>query len=381
MEKLRMIIVAFFMMQFNALFSQNWVGEFQLDGKIEDVESGKIILSYNYLVDSTYQLHQDTTNIVHGKFHFQGTIDEPVTATLHINDLQLNLVLEANRMKVSFTTHHLEDYTLTGSLTNDEAKRISHEFSRLGDTLSLLRNKIETDSLSEDALSRLSDRKDSIALQRQRVYVDFAKVNPRSFMILKYLSFFSPSWLSLEEAQALYDNFTEEQKKSPSAKFVAQMIRNKKESQTGEKAYDFQFFTKDSVEMHLSDFQKKNYVLLDFGASWCKPCVANIPYIRSCYDKYKDKGMVVIEISNDSSEETWKNSIEKNGTSDWYHVLDKPTFVSNDLRSLNRIYNIFCYPHYLLIDRNGFIVGRWGGMTDKDKKEFEECLEKLSNES
>jgi peroxiredoxin len=198
-------------------------------------------------------------------------------------------------------------------------------------------------------------------------------------MILKYLSFFSPSWLSLEEAQALYDNFTEEQKKSPSAKFVAQMIRNKRKSQTGEKAYDFQFFTKDSVEMHLSDFQKKNYVLLDFGASWCKPCVANIPYIRSCYDKYKDKGMVVIEISNDDSEEAWKNSIEKNGTSDWYHVLDRPTF--KDLKSLNRIYNIFWYPHYLLIDRNGFIVGRWGGMTDKDKKEFEECLERLSNES
>lgn len=364
-----------------ASFAQNWIGDFQLDGKVDSIESGTIILSYHYIANDKFDVHSDTTTIVDGTFHFQGTINEPVSGSLRINDAELPLFLEAAPMKIHFSPHNLEKYSLTGSLTDNESRFINYEFNRLGKPTNLLRDKIEAlDSLSHER-SILLQTLDSLNLQRQRTFVDFAKVNPRSFMILKYLSFFSPDWLSLQEVQSLYESYTPEQKEVPTAKLVAQMIEHKKESEIGKRAPDFELMNKKNVAIHLSDFQKKNYVLLDFGASWCGPCVSNTPYIKSCYNKYKNKGLIAIAISKDHSEKDWKKGIEKNGTADWYHIWDEAE--QNNTIPLTKRYDISCYPTYILINKDGRIIRKWIGTIteDKDRKEFEAYLDKLSKEN
>ena len=56
---------------------------------------------------------------------------------------------------------------------------------------------------------------------------------------------------------------------------------------------------------------KKNYVLIDFWASWCGPCCREMPNIKEAYDKYHKKGFQIVGVSLDFKADAWKRAIEK----------------------------------------------------------------------
>lgn len=132
----------------------------------------------------------------------------------------------------------------------------------------------------------------------------------------------------------------------------------------GKKFTDIKGLTPDGKELALSDYVGKGkYVLVDFWASWCPPCVADMPHLVAAYAKYKDKGFEIVGVSIDDKQDAWKGGIEKLNIT-WPQVSDLKGWESQ----LSKTYGVMSIPHTILIDKDGTIVEKQIHGKDLDAK-------------
>lgn len=120
----------------------------------------------------------------------------------------------------------------------------------------------------------------------------------------------------------------------------------------GQPYIDFTFKTPDGKQKKISDYiGKSKYLLLDFWASWCGPCMRDQPLIKEVYAKYKVKGLEVIGISFDSNDKLWKNAIQKIQPN-WPQLC----VLEGGESGMKQAYQFAGIPHLVLIDHEGRIV-------------------------
>lgn len=99
---------------------------------------------------------------------------------------------------------------------------------------------------------------------------------------------------------------------------------------------------------------KNRYVLIDFWASWCGPCMNELPYLKEAYNRYASQGFEILGVSLDQDRDSWLKAI-KEKEMNWIHVSDLK-YWSNEVAQQ---YNIHSIPANYLVDcRTGQIVAK-----------------------
>ena len=119
----------------------------------------------------------------------------------------------------------------------------------------------------------------------------------------------------------------------------------------------------------LEDDLGKSVIVLDFWATWCKPCLRELPHINKIYEEYKDKGLKVYAVSIDtpSSKSKVKPTIRR-------YKFTLPVLLDPDnevIRNYSPNRNV---PHLVVIGADGEIVREFSGYKPGDEKLVEELV-------
>lgn len=172
-----------------------------------------------------------------------------------------------------------------------------------------------------------------------------------------------------ETAMALFELFSNEMKESEAGKKMIAWIKKVSEPRekvpvvsVGDLAPDFEQSDVSHKPVKLSDFHG-HYVLVDFWASWCKPCRKVNPDLVKLYNKFKSEDFSILGVSLDKDEEKWRGAIEADKL-DWYHVSDLQGW-KNEVAIQ---YGIKGVPQNLLIDPEGKVILKNASVTELEEK-------------
>ena len=148
--------------------------------------------------------------------------------------------------------------------------------------------------------------------------------------------------------------FGEKQPDFPTYKAIMAERQATESTAIGHAYTDIQLPDPDGKTLKVSDYVGKNkYVLIDFWASWCGPCRAEMPTVVEAYTKFHDKGFEVIGVSLDNDKDAWVKAIEK---------LQMPWPQMSDLKGWESeaaaTYHVQAIPANVLLDQQGNIIAK-----------------------
>lgn len=359
---------------------------YTINGQAEGLD-GKCI----YLVtsDKNGGNQTDSALVTDGKFEFSDSIFYSATSAyvcigdpkmLVSRDDMKQIYIEPGTMTMLILNGDIKELTLTGSQTQDEFVAFSEKTKDIYDQLMAF-NEIYYQVENRDSINELME---PLSEEYQKMHKQFIKDNPNSCLSAEFLTRFADE-MDYDELKEAYETLTSRAKNTEDGESIAKTLNILESLQPGKPAPIIAKDDLDGNPFSMADLKGK-VILLDFWASWCKPCRASNPHVLEVYKKYHDKGLEIVFVGdNDSNPDELRKAIEEDGVNleGMHHLLrglktlkDADGHFTGYDRSedVTEAYNIHYIPTKYVIDREGNIVGKAG---EDEEDSLEAMLEKL----
>jgi len=333
---------------------------YSISGNLTGFESEEMVY-VNKVSNANRPIVIDSVKMVNGKF----TISLPKVESKDFNFLTFSkstkgnilLIAENAPLQITADKEDLRGAIIVGGTEN----------KIFGDFLTKIKdqNAVEVSISKEnmkarqngdyEALKKVKSRVDSLNAARKEMRIKMLNQNSESISGVMALSdLISFKMLNHSEAQAYYDKLPSDIKNSRLGLNVDNAIKAIAEitDQIGDKVVDFKAPSLSGNKFNLKENLGK-ITILDFWASWCRPCRMENPNVVRVYDKYKDKGLEIIGISFDQSKEKWEKAVKNDGLT-WKHVSN----LKGWQEPLGKPFDIRSIPTTFLLDKDGVIIAK-----------------------
>lgn len=340
--------------------------KYTVDGVVKNIANKTIYLEQLNLQKVTVI---DTAKIDgSGNFHLSGSAEKGFYRLRVDNTHMWLMLLENKTYKAELNGDNVMEYKIKGTPLNDEfqegAKMISDSQVKL-QNMKMGFQQQQSAGASQEILQKLATEID----QAQQKFED--EIKKRAAAKDPILALYFTSFLRMDKYPEENKKMVERlQKEAPTSSYTPEMVSQyntitqqikaqeaakKSEGATaiGAVAPDLAFTSPEGKTLKLSDLRGQ-IVLLDFWASWCRPCRMENPNVVAAYKKFKDKGFTIYSVSLDQNGESWKAAIKQDGLIWPNHVSDLKGWQSEAAR----IYGVQGIPAQFLLDKDGKIIAK-----------------------
>ncbi len=303
----------------------------------------------------------DTTYIQQGgKFSFKGNYTDPIPAYIFFpssvaqTQQAITVFLEEQAITINTTKTNLIDASVKGGKNNTELQLVlainklyDPAMKLIGDSLNALYSKGDTQILSklERQYLQLENNKKQNVLQ-------FVKEHNTSYVSAYYAYQLTNFGSDMAMVEPVFNSLDKTMQESFYGLKLKKVVDALQATSIGKAAPDFTLNDVNDKPIQLSSLQGK-YILLDFWASWCRPCRMENPNVVKAFETFKNKNFTVLGVSLDEDKAAWLNAIAKDNLM-WQHLSDLKGWRS----TAATLYNVQSIPANFLIDPSGKIVAK-----------------------
>ena len=309
------------------------------------------------------------TNTVNRYGVYMLSVSYLTVASKKTNSINIQLFLKPGDTRLIFQGSEGK-YSITGVSASAQK---DYELLASRDQVVLKRGQVFESRLRQYEQSKnkkaAAQMKDSIAkaqMARKGLYESYIRQHPNDELSLYAMGMYN--FINREnpmEIKSLLSTLGKELQDTEEMMAIKKDAEENEKFLIGAKAPDFTQTDTNGVAVSLTSLQGK-YVLVDFWASWCKPCRAQNPSLLRLYQKYNDKGFTILGVSLDSKKDAWLKAIH-NDKLEWQQVSDLNLWKN----AVAKQYKITYVPQNYLLDTHGVIIGK-----NLNEDELNEVLEK-----
>ncbi len=348
---------------------------FTVKGKIKNADDKQLYLSK---IEAQKLVDVDSTIIKKGKFELNGKYDEPNFYLVRFdNQNYVYLIVDSTDKEITVDADFpdlLHTYTVEGSPQSSLLKQlVLHNANSIQqvDTLSQIYQQNQKSPKLDSIKSALDKRYQGIYADERKFLESFITQNndnfaglmalyqqlgPRNYVFnpQKDIKFYEIVDNGLSKS---YPNSTHTKQLHSSILQIKAQQQQQQQQQAGvgigSQAPEIAYPDPEGKIQKLSALKGK-YVLVDFWASWCRPCRGENPNVVANYKKYHDKGFEIFQVSLDKSKNAWVKAIKDDNLSSWYHVSDLQQWNSAPAK----LYGVRAIPSNFLLDKDGKVIAK-----------------------
>ncbi len=331
---------------------------FKLDGDAVGFADGTEI--YVYTLENKQPKVIDTLTVTAGTFSATFPKNDAVNLNfLRIAEVNGSVLFfpENSDMKATIYKDSIQSSRISGGKQNDaysnfidkmvvfnKQKQVNMERFREA------RQQNDTGAVAQIQSENLNMVADETAYKKE-----FLKENTNSlFAVMLISEMTSRKEITPAEASAFIEGLNPKVAASDLAQDLKTNLEALKKADVGSAAPNFSAPTPTGETLSLKEAMGK-YTIIDFWASWCKPCRMENPNVVNVYNKYHDKGLNIISVSLDKAtqKDKWIQAIEDDKM-DWYHVSNLQFWQD----PIAKQYSVRSIPATFLLDENGIIIDK-----------------------
>lgn len=350
------------------------------------VENSNLNGKFVYKIDGS-SINKDRSNpqkdsavIKDGKYTFKGDVPNLDYCSVYLRSDNPNepaiiyATVALEKGVINIFTDGNNKTRVSGTPLNDSYQSFTNEYKGYMDTLQekytlldkVKKNELDTSAVDLDNVqaSIRECREKMMALNRD--YVKNNINNPAVWYLYLYNAVASED--SIDGKKELIAGANEYTKSLPIYKVIAEQIDVLEKTSVGKPFTDFTMEDAEGNKVSLSDYVGKGkYVLVDFWASWCGPCRAEMPNVVEAYKKFGGDNFEIVGVSLDSKKDDWLKAIKDMNLS-WKQMSDLKAWECEGSKK----YGVDGIPATVLFDREGVIIAR-----DLRGEELQSKLEEL----